>query len=283
MTVNAASLSEKYREILTTKQASGTLSLREFIQLRELEKEAGIVDAGLEFVGRLGSRLGKGIKSLGTPAGGLPRRSKGLLGGLGTKIETLGARATKAGENAGLTPSEIMASGMRNPVAKPPTAPVAKPPTAPAASAPTAPAAPTAATPAASAPTAPAASANDPKAGTKSVQSASTVRSTQPSGKSFSEGAGNSSAKPTSNRLPEQVQKNPSTAPAPETPAGGTPAKDGEVVPSKADELLNSLMKAAPIGVAGGLAGYGGLRGWGEGQAEVVKSQQQGFNPATRF
>jgi hypothetical protein len=42
-------------------------------------------------------------------------------------------------------------------------------------------------------------------------------------------------------------------------------------------------MKAAPIGVAGGLTGYGALRGWGEGQAEVAKSMQQGFNPATRF
>jgi len=69
-------------------------------------------------------------------------------------------------------------------------------------------------------------------------------------------------------------------APPPTTAAAPPPTT---APPGKADELLNSLMKAAPIGVAGGLTGYGALRGWGEGQAQVVRSQQQGFNPATRF
>jgi hypothetical protein len=61
---------------------------------------------------------------------------------------------------------------------------------------------------------------------------------------------------------------------------GGTAAASAA---GSSDELLDSLKRYAPIGVAGGLTAYGGLRGWGEGQAEVNRSLQQGFNPNTRY
>jgi hypothetical protein len=51
----------------------------------------------------------------------------------------------------------------------------------------------------------------------------------------------------------------------------------------KSDDVLGSVAKLAPLGVAGGLAGYGALKGWGAGQAEVNRSLQQGFNPNTRY
>ena len=60
-------------------------------------------------------------------------------------------------------------------------------------------------------------------------------------------------------------------------------ATGGSAAPSSAEELLNRLMRTAPVGVAGGLTAYGGLRGWNEGQAEVNRSLQQGFNPSTRY
>ena len=56
-----------------------------------------------------------------------------------------------------------------------------------------------------------------------------------------------------------------------------------KTTPGTADGILSKTIRYAPIGVAGGLAAYGGLRGWNEGQAEVARSQQQGFNPRTVY
>jgi hypothetical protein len=80
-----------------------------------------------------------------------------------------------------------------------------------------------------------------------------------------------------------------STTVPPPAAAGGTaatpPAAAGAGTPNtqSADGLLSRVARVAPIGVAGGMTAYGGFRGWGEGQAEVAKAQQQSFNPRGVF
>lgn len=147
MTIKAASLFGRYQEISTIEEASGRPLLSDFLLLRETEKEAGLVDAGLAAAGRLGSRVGGGLTEL---AAKLPRFARAAV-----------APPAAAGDAA----------------------------------------------------------------------------------------------------------------------AAAVGATGGQTTPRAADKLLSALTVAAPIGVAGGLAGYGALRGWGQGQAEVNRSMQQGFNP----
>jgi hypothetical protein len=242
MTIKAASLSSKYQDLLTAKEASGKLSLSEFLLLRELEKEAGIIDASLAAAGRLGTRIGSKITQLAGKATGA------------------GQRAAERAADAALTPSQIMGKGMRSAphkaAAPPPTAAAAPPPTLGAAATP-------AATPGAG-------SVVKEVSGEKGIRP---LANTQPV-----EGAAKA--------VPEQVPKD-LNALSSKTPSNKTFADVSKgpsaPAPGAADQLLSGVIKAAPIGVAGGLAGYGALRGWGEGQAEVNRSMQQGFNPATRF
>jgi len=65
--------------------------------------------------------------------------------------------------------------------------------------------------------------------------------------------------------------------------ATAAPPTPPTTVPGTADGILSKTVRYTPMGVAGGLTAYGGLRGWGEGQAEVMRSQQQGFNPQTVY
>lgn len=60
-------------------------------------------------------------------------------------------------------------------------------------------------------------------------------------------------------------------------------AKVTPAAPGEASKALDGVVRMLPLGVAGGLTGYGALRGWGEGQAEVARSQANGFNPQSRF
>ncbi len=81
----------------------------------------------------------------------------------------------------------------------------------------------------------------------------------------------------TSTTVPPPAAAGGTAATPPTTPNTNTPNTQS------ADGLLSRVARVAPIGVAGGMTAYGGFRGWGEGQAEVAKAQQQSFNPRGVF
>jgi hypothetical protein len=111
-----------------------------------------------------------------------------------------------------------------------------------------------------------------PSGGNKGAKPVENVSPAPPQTKNFYEAGADKAQKfvTPADRVPQQVVKNPGQT--------TTPTDEFD-----ASAVLSRIGKMLPVGVAGGLAGYGALRGWGEGQAQVAQSMQQGFNPQTRF
>jgi len=207
MTIKTGSLAAYRYEMLLEKQASGQISLREFVQLQEFEKQANLSSA----VGAVS---------------GFGRRAVGALRSFGARVKNV------------FRPS---APALSSPVASVSSA-------------------------------ARGASALDPEIvlpGSRAL--ANTNRQAMDILDAPVPGAGASQTALTP--LPKQTTLT--------TPPGQTTSKPP--TPDSVDGLLSQVIRAAPIGVAGGLTAYGGFRGWGSGQAEVEKARQQSFNPRGVF
>jgi hypothetical protein len=299
-TMKVASLRTGYHELLLEKRANGTLTLRQFRELQELEKEAGLADSiRLGVSGIANAAKTRAPKFLQNTLGNIAERSarsaqpgltrevadaaEGLRRARDTMVvpthvrDDLVQRATQRQTaaverlNRAGNLSEINTPLPR--AATPPPAAAATPPPAAAATPP--PAAAATPPPAAAATPPPAAAATPPPAETSTSRTQRRIVRGQ-------------RRTPAAQQQPQAVVQQPqAVVQQPPTEGATVPAPSGgpgiAATSSSAEELLNRLMKAAPVGVAGGLTAYGGLRGWNEGQAEVNRSLQQGFNPSTRY
>jgi hypothetical protein len=214
-----ASIEQYYTHLLTKQAAEVPLSLREFYDLQQLEKNAGIVDRLIGAAGRAASNVGSRLSTVGS------------------RVSASAASRAEASRLARMSPGEMLGEAMRS---SPKPKSVVAPPS---------PVLKGAAPGKATAPV-----------DTRLAQSKPATPATSSTPASASTATPAPSATPTT----------------PSTPT--TPTPD-----ASADDLLTRAVRYAPVGVVGGLTAYGGFRGWQKGQEEVRNSEQQGFNPATRF
>jgi len=282
MTVKTGSLAAYRYETLLEKQASGSLTLREFVQLREIEKQANL-GAGISAVGK--SVVGAG-RRIATATRGYVARMRGRMtprGPAAIDPPTTFVNNMPPGSRVIDPPTTFvnnMPRGSR--VMDPPTMdtdtipafnPARRLP--PASRLPPAGRAPPTADDLRSA-------GRATSVGASAVDTPTTFTNNMPTRAPAPAPARSAAAaeRPTvvSSERPTIVSDRPTVvSPVPQATATTTPTTP------KADGILEKTLKMAPVGVAGGLTAYGGLRGWGSGQAEVARAQQQSFNPRGVF
>jgi hypothetical protein len=220
-----ASIEQYYTHLLTKQAAEVPLSLREFYDLQQLEKNAGIVDRLIGAAGRAASNVGSRLSTVGS------------------RVSASAASRAEASRLARMSPGEMLGEAMRSSSVVAPPSPVLK--------------------------------GAAPGKATAPVDTR-LARSKPATPATSSTPASASTATPTSTPASTATPAPSATPTTPSTPT--TPTPD-----ASADDLLTRAVRYAPVGVVGGLTAYGGFRGWQKGQEEVRNSEQQGFNPATRF